>query len=68
MKLLNCVNEVEALKGKPYTAQEIDNHEDSKRIWATISKCKQEANELGREMWSKGNWDRERSLKFGPEY
>ena len=68
MKLLSCVNEVEALKGRPYTKEEIDNHEDSNRIWATVSKCKQEANDLGREMWSKGNWERDRSVRSGPEY
>lgn len=56
MKLLNRINERAALKGEPYTPQEIDKHEDAERIWATIAQCKQEAQESVREAWDNGHW------------
>lgn len=43
MKLLNRINERLALKGKPYSPQEINEHECAERIWATIEQCKQES-------------------------
>ncbi len=43
MKLLNRINERLALKGNPYTPQEIDEHECAERIWATIEQCRQES-------------------------
>ena len=43
MKLLNRINERLALKGKPYSPQEIDEHECAERIWATIEQCRQES-------------------------
>jgi hypothetical protein len=43
MKLLNRINERLALKGEPYSPQEIDEHEYAERIWATIEQCKQES-------------------------
>ena len=43
MKLLNRINNRLALKGNPYTAQEIDEHECAERIWATIEQCRQES-------------------------
>lgn len=43
MKLLNRINERLALKGNPYTPQEIDEHECAERIWATIQQCRQES-------------------------
>ena len=45
MKLLNRVNERLAIKGTPYTPEEIDEHENAGRIWATIAECKREAQE-----------------------
>ena len=43
MKLLNRINERLALKGNPYTPQEIDEHECAERIWSTIEQCMQES-------------------------
>ena len=43
MKLLNRVNNRSALKGKPYSPQEIDENECAERIWATIEQCRQES-------------------------
>lgn len=43
MKLLNRINNRLALKGNPYTPQEIDEHECAERIWATIEQCRQES-------------------------
>ena len=40
MKLLLLVNESLAGKSKPYTPEEINNHEDSGRIWATLNQCR----------------------------
>lgn len=56
MKILSMVNVPEALRGTPYTPEEINNHEDSKRIWATIAECKREAQEACRNAWSNGYW------------
>ena len=56
MKLLNRVNERLAIKGTPYTPEEIDEHENAGRIWATIAECKREAQETGRQLWDDGYW------------
>lgn len=58
MKILSFINDKAALKGKPYSPQEIDAHECSDRIWATIAQCKQEADMAVREAWEKGYRDR----------
>lgn len=56
MKLLSQVNEMKALRVEPYTAEEIENHEYSERIWATVAECKREAQEACRNAWSNGYW------------
>lgn len=56
MKLLNAVDSKAGEKGTPYTPKEIDAHEYSKRIWATIAECKREAQELSRKTWDEGYW------------
>ena len=43
MKILDSINLRLALKGKPYTPVEIDEHESAERIWATIAECRREA-------------------------
>ena len=48
MKLLNAVDSKAGAKGTPYTPKEVDAHEYSERIWATIAECKREAQELSR--------------------
>jgi hypothetical protein len=56
MKLLNAVDSKAGEKGTPYTPKEIDAHEYSERIWATIAECKREAQELSRKTWDEGYW------------
>ena len=55
--LLKRINERQALKGRAYTPGEIDKHEDAANIWATIARCKQEAQEMVRDAYDKGFWD-----------
>ncbi len=53
-KILGRINERLALKGNPYTPQEIDEHECAERIWATIAQCKQEFDEAVDLSWKNG--------------
>ena len=56
MKLLNRINQRLALNGEPYTADEINNHDDANRIWATIAQCKEEAGDAYRKGFGDGLW------------
>ena len=55
-KYLSGVKSRLALKGQPYTVEEIDQHENASRIWATIAQCYREAQEEGRKLWGDGYW------------
>jgi hypothetical protein len=46
-----------AILREPYTPEEIDEHEHSGRIWATIMECRREAQELVRAAYDRGYWD-----------
>ena len=54
MKLIDRVDTSD--RGNPFTAEEIDHHEDSKRIWATVAQCKREAQEACQSAWGDGYW------------
>ena len=56
MKFLAAVNDRRIKKSEPYTLEELDAHENSGRIWATIAECKREAEELSKRYWSLGFW------------
>lgn len=56
MKLFDHINIPQALRGKPYTPEEIDKHEYAERIWATVAECKREAQELCQQAWGDGHW------------
>ena len=60
MKLLNSVNEATAKKGKPYTPDEIDGHDNAARIWATIAQCKEEAQDAYKKGYGDALWDTKR--------
>jgi len=47
----------ESLKLEPYTVDEIDEHEDSFRIWATVSAIKDEAQLAVRDAYDRGYAD-----------
>jgi len=57
MKYLNRRPKPEYLKHEPYSIEELDNHEDSFRIWATISAIKDEAQEAVRDAYDRGYAD-----------
>ena len=60
MKLLNSVNDKLALNGEPYTADEINNHDNAARIWATIAQCKEEAQDAYKKGYGDALWDTKR--------
>lgn len=56
MRLLDRVPKSAILR-EPYTVEEIEDHEHSGRIWATIMECRREAQELVRAAYDRGYWD-----------
>lgn len=63
MKLFRAATD-RPVKGIPYTPEEIDKHEYSERIWATVVECQRKAQEECQKAWDNGYWagvhDRER--------
>lgn len=55
--LFKRINERLALKGRSYTSEEIDAHEDAKNIWATVALCKQDADAIVKQAYQDGYWD-----------
>jgi len=64
MRLLDCAPKSAILR-VPYTAEEIDSHEHSGRIWATIVECKREAQELVRAAYERGYWNGKQDTCMG---
>jgi hypothetical protein len=57
MKYLNRKPPVQSLSYKPYTVDELDEHLDSYRLWATVSEIKREAQEAVRDAYDRGYTD-----------
>ena len=55
-QILKRINLEQALKGRVYTPEEIDKHEDARNIWATIFECKREAQVMVSEAYDNGYW------------
>lgn len=54
IKYLNCNVAPQAYKSKPLTVEEIDEHTDSGRIWATILAIRLEAQQECRTAYERG--------------
>lgn len=54
VKLLNEINLPLALKGKPLTSVDIDNHNDCNNIWATLLQVQFDMQEVVRTAYERG--------------
>jgi len=57
MKYLNRQPKPDYLKYEPYSIEEIDNHENSERIWSTLMAIRAEAQEQIRRAYDNGYAD-----------
>lgn len=54
VRILDKINLPEALKGKPLTAVDIDNHNDCNNIWATLLQVRFDVQEVVRSAYERG--------------